>query len=466
MFTRVKPFGRGSLALFRDRSDTYGWTKAQVAITSIIVLFALIIRLVYVHTAVVEHPLRGDTLQYFAYALNLVDHHVFSLAPPDAATRLPDSFRDPGYPTFLALMIQAFGREQPFYLATLDVQAIMAAATVLIYIALARRWFGMGVATFVGLGLTLWPHTITLPGYVLSETLMGLLVAAGLLLTQQAADRQRSSVFLAAGLVLACAALTNATFFPAVFSFAVIAIWKQKASRKHWALLFLAFLLPLGAWTLRGATLGPGQSAGDRVAMNFVQGSWPEYHDAWRSSILQEDAASLATMQRIDSEYALVAQHRGQGLAAMAKRMGAAPLRYLMWYTGKPVELWGWSIGVGMGEIYVFPTYNSPLSGSGVLRITTDAMYFASPLILALAAFGLAVLLVHRHDVQPALWLGVTAVVVITAIFTVLQSDARYAAPYRGVEWLLAGVALKAIALWRQRRIKLHIAGADHSQPL
>lgn len=87
-------------------------------------LLALLIRLAYVRTAIVDHPLRGDTLQYFAYALNLIDHHTFSLAPP-GQTPVPDSFRDPGYPSFLAALSVYFGREQAFYLATLDIQCIL-----------------------------------------------------------------------------------------------------------------------------------------------------------------------------------------------------------------------------------------------------------------------------------------------------------------------------------------------------
>ncbi|QDE38799.1 hypothetical protein FIV34_06080 [Luteibacter pinisoli] len=428
------------------------WTKRQILAAAAIALVALIVRIAYVHTAVVDHPLRGDTLQYFAYALNLIDHHVFSLVPPGAVPT-PDSFRDPGYPVFLALLIKGFGRHQAFYSATLDVQAGLAALTVLIYIVLARRWLGMGIALFVGIGLALWPHAITLAGYVLSETLMGFLVAAGLLLTQAATDRRRPVLFAIAGIVLGLATLTNATFAPVVLLFAGVAMWKDLPSRRSWAVLLVASLLPVAAWGVRGAMLPPGQSAGDRIAINLIQGSWPEYHDAWRSSLERGDAKSISTIQRMDAEYQLVKRDLPQGLDALAQRMRSEPWRYMSWYAGKPVELWGWSIGVGMGDIYVFPTYNSPLSGNGILRVTTDIMFFASPLVLGLATVGLIILLTRRRAWPPALWLGALAVCVITAIFTALQCDARYAVPYRGIEWMLAGVALHTLVTLRRRAV-------------
>jgi 4-amino-4-deoxy-L-arabinose transferase-like glycosyltransferase len=428
------------------------WTVGHAVAMLIVALVALTVRLYYVHTALVDHPLRGDTLQYFAYALNLVDHHVFSLATSDGPV-LPDSFRDPGYSAFLALLVTAFGREQAFYLATLNVQAALSALTVVIYAVLTRRWLGIRAATVVGLGLAFWPHTITLAGYVLSETLMGFLVAAGLWLTQVATERRHWSLFAAAGLVLAMAALTNAIFAPIPLLFGAIYLVKAPASRRYWAIFTIAAFLPITAWSVRGSLLPEGQTAGDRVVMNLVQGSWPEYHDAWRLS-LQGDSASAAIMAKMDSEYSRFHQDRLAGLSAMVARMSTQPMRYLAWYVKKPAELWGWQIGIGMGDIYVFPTYNSPLSGTGPLRWITDLLFFAAPLILLLSAVGVLTLLVKRNGHPPALWLMVTSVVMITAAFTALQCDARYSTPYRGMEWVLAAVAVSNLASVAKRSFR------------
>jgi hypothetical protein len=99
-----------------------------------------------------------------------------------------------------------------------------------------------------------------------------------------------------------------------------------------------------------------------------------------------------------------------------------------------------------MGDIYVFPTYNSPLSGHGILRATTDALFFAAPIVLGLAAVGLILLALSREGRPPALRLAAVIAVVVTAIYATLQCDARYSTPYRGIEWLLVGVTLQALS--------------------
>lgn len=412
-----------------------------------VALIALWVRLYYVHTAVVDHPLRGDTRQYFAYALNLVDHHVFSSVAPGQGIPLPDTFRDPGYPAFLALLVMLFGREQGFYGATLDVQAVLSAATVVIYMVLARRWMGVRAALVVGLGMAFWPHAITLAGVVLSETLMGFLVASGLLLLELALARPSTSGAIEAGGLFALAALTNATLAPAVPLFALIAAWRDASRRRFWTTLLLAAMLPLGAWALRGAGLPADQSAGNRVAMNFVQGSWPEYHRAWIAAINGDNAAT-ETMARIDGEYSLLQANRADGMRVIRERLAANPARYVAWYASKPAELWGWSIGIGDGDIYVFPTIHSPLSSAGLLKASTDLLFLIHPLLLILAIGGLAATLLtpHRH---PALLAAAIIAMTITAICTVLQADARYSTPYRGIEWVL--IVAGGLSLWQLR---------------
>jgi 4-amino-4-deoxy-L-arabinose transferase-like glycosyltransferase len=424
--------------------DTVRWTRSQFAMLALVAAIAIGVRLYYVHTAVVDHPLRGDTLQYFAYALNLVDHHVFSLAPPGKPP-LPDGFRDPGYPAFLAFLVTIFGREQVFYVAALQTQAVLSGLTVAIYALLARQWLGPRTAVVVGLGLAFWPHTITLAGYLLSETLMGFLFAIGLWLTNLAALRKHWAIFIMAGACLGMAALTNATFVPVPLVFGVIAFWKNAPERRLWAVFLAASLLPVGAWACRGITLPAGQSAGDRIAMNLVQGSWPEYHSAWRDSLLG-DPASKAVMSKMDGEYAAFQRNRLEGMSIITSRLVSQPSKYVAWYMSKPVELWGWQIGIGMGDIYVFPTYYSPLSGTGLLRITTDVLYFASPIILLLTAVGAVVLVVSRRRLPAALWLALVTAILVTLTFAALQCDARYSTPYRGIEWILAAVAVRAIA--------------------
>jgi hypothetical protein len=414
------------------------WVSRQLTGALALAVLALGVRLYYVHTAVVVDPIRGDAVQYLIYAINLLDHHVFSMQTQ--GTLLADGFRDPGYPSFLATLMAVAGRQQTFYLTVLNVQCALSACTVAMYSMLARRWIGTGAGIVVGLGMAFWPHAITLAGYLLSETLVGFLYALALVLLQAACDRRSALFGAASGLAFAAAALTNATLMPVVSLFGLIALWRDRDRRTIWAMMLGAALIPMTAWSIRDANLPSGASdgAGDRVAMNFVQGSWPEYHAAWSAAVIRREDAARAVLNAIDTEYDLLRKDRSAGLSSIFRRFSSEPLRYAIWYLSKPIELWGWEIGIGNGGIYVFPTRQSPLSGSGLLRLTTDLLFIVNPLLMVLACVG-TIVVIATAQVRPApLVLGAFTILLLTSIFMILQADARYAVPYRGIEWILA----------------------------
>ncbi len=71
----------------------------------IIIAAAALLRLSYNANTVIVEPIRADAANYLIYANNLLDHATFSkdrASPPVA-----DSYWAPGYPTFLATIIQA-----------------------------------------------------------------------------------------------------------------------------------------------------------------------------------------------------------------------------------------------------------------------------------------------------------------------------------------------------------------------
>jgi len=418
---------------------------AELAVIAVLGLIALLIRLYYVRTAVVDHPVRGDAVQYLAYAMNLLNHHTFSIALPDAATHAPDSFRDPGYSTFLAIIASITGMGQAFYETLLDAQAVLGAVTAALYGVMVRRWISFGWAVVAAALLALWPHSISMGGYILSETLMGFLVAASLWTLDTALRSGKSWQGALAGLAFACAALTNAVVLPFAPLAGAWMLWRDGARRHFWGVFLIGVLVPAMAWGVRSMALPAGQSSGDRVAMNFVQGAWPEYHPEYIRSF-QGDPKAVGDMAAIDAEYRLLRSDRSQGLAAIGHRLGSDPVHYLGWYLSKPIELWGWNIGIGQGDIYVFPTDNSPLTAGTFLRATTGLCFFINPFVMLLAVAGLVLAIVGRRQTPAGLILAAALGCFVTAVFGVLQSDARYAVPFRGIEVALAMLSLAAAA--------------------
>lgn len=411
-------------------------------------LLALALRINFVSQAVVDHPIRGDAIQYFTAAWNLIHRHIFSITPPTTPLIHGDSYRDPGFPFFLAIWLKLLGHTPAWYAVTLSVQAILGAVTVLLLVVAARTWLSDNWSIAAGVLMAIWPHSIAMCGYLLSETLFGFLCALSLYLLSVAIRTQAYRWFVACGLCFSAAGLTNAVLLPFAPILALAMLWLKYLDRKQALTLFLSgLLLPL-AWQVRNAQLPPdNHDAGGRAMINFVQGSWPEYHASWRAAIAGYPTAQAA-QAAIMNEYDVLHAHPAQGMAMIYERMAQDPLHYAGWYLSKPMYLWGWNIEVGAGDIYPYPTLHSPFSYNPALRLLVALCAALNPLLVLLAAGGcLFILLKHKVIAPMAAAIAMTALYA-TAVYSLLQAQPRYAIPFRGMEMLLAAWGLAYASQW------------------
>ena len=423
---------------------------------------AFVLRYWFISTAWIEHPVRGDALDYVSYAANLIQHHVFSVASGGAPV-VPDSYRDPGYPTFLAPFLALIQNAGLRYRTLQTTQALLGALTVTAYLCLARRWLSLPWLIVTAVLLAIWPHSITAPAYLLSETLLGFLISVALATVAKGLAEDRAGRLTAGGLLFGCAALTNAVMAPFLPVVAAAGYLAQPARRRRWVILLVASLALPGLWAIRNAAFAEGPAASQRAVTNLVQGSWPEYHSAWLDS-LSGDPAGVAMTRRIDQEVSLAVHDRRAGMTSLVNRLGAEPERYAAWYASKPALLWSWSMRIASGHIYVFPTVDSPLESNDIAWYTMQALVTANPIVAILALLGCVVVIIGRADRQA----GMTAVLLlyVTAVYSVLQSEPRYAVPFRGAEivmaalgaaWLSAGF----LTLWRRRLGHLATSGTS-----
>jgi len=445
------------------------WLLSLTAIT----LLALALRWYYVSTALVLNPVRGDATQYFAYAWNLAHHGVFAKDGMDAATLHPNNYRDPGYPLFLALWMKALGTGDGWYAAVLLCQALLGALTVTVAVQLGKHWLTMPWAIASGLLMAVWPHSVTINGYLLTETLFGFLCALGLLMFARAILHRSIWRAAVAGLVLGAAALTNAVLLPFGILLPGFLAWRKMAPRKICAALALGALLLPCAWAIRNAQLPTptaDNSSKDRALQNFVQGAWPSFHDAYRNSVFG-DASTRAyarhTLDAVDKEYASLRDSPEQGVRSIAQRFKQHPWRYAAWYLfEKPRELWGWAVVIGQGDIYVYPTQNAPFQISPpwiALAAVCHSLNFLL-VLLALASLPMTWLRWPGLSRQPNQNCGSLISVVclltfVTIVYTILQAEPRYSIPFRSFEMLLAATTLSGVAAWtRHKRFRGHAA--------
>lgn len=433
--------------------------RSQAWIIIVATVAALALRCWFVATAIVDVPVRGDAHEYVVYATNLVRFHVFSGATGNMPL-LPDSYRDPGYPTFLALWIASIADTADRYLMVAYVQAILGALTVTAYLLMARRWMTAPWLSVAAILLAIWPHSITMPAYLLSETLLGFLVATGLACLSEGWAQKQTSYLIAGGLLFGCAGLTNAVAAPFLPLAAGLGWLLRPQMRRQLFVVLTASLLLPACWTIRNLTLeGAKSSSSSRAMINLVQGSWPEYHDAWHAA-LRREPAGVAMNARIDKAVSVAVDSRQAGLADIGQRIRSKPLYYAGWYVSKPWLLWGWDMRIAAAPLYVFPTRNSPLDAWAPARAAVRATKAGNAWIALAALLGCLLAITTRSSrfmILPALLL-----LYVTGVYGAFQSEPRYSIPFRGTECVLAvaGIAwivdltMRSSLRWRAKRVQ------------
>jgi hypothetical protein len=422
-----------------------------------ITLLALALRASFLAGAQVEAPVRGDIVEYWAYAWNLVHHGVFSLAPASASVPAPDAWRGPFYPFFLAACLRLAHGDMDRAIAIAQwLQIGVGTLLVPLTIGLGRQWLSRNAALLAGLGVALWPHLVVFAGTLLSETWFAFFLLLAAWLTAIAQARDDSRLAIAAGLAAGLGALVNPLLllFPPVL--ALLLAWR---GQRRVALAYLgAFVLLAGAWAARGATLPPDAGTAARARTNLVQGSYPLLHAAMNDRYDNEIAA--AYYDEIEREAAAMNADPRAGYARFGERLRAEPGTYLRWYLlQKPWLLWDWSVRVGWGDVYFLETHRSPFERVPVLRVLHDTVRALNPLVFALAlaaALWSLACLARLRAATPAelarLQVGLLCCYV-TAVHMVLQAEPRYAVAYRPLEILLAVSACAlAAAAWTRRR--------------
>jgi hypothetical protein len=418
-------------------------------------LLALALRWYYVTITIVPEPLSGDAGQYCAYAWNLVHHGIFSSSTPGSQHVVPDNYRDPAYPMFLALWMKTLGTRQASYAATLLCQALLGAMTVGMSMHICRQWLSIPWATAAGLLMAVWPHSIATNGFLLTETLSAFLCALGMLLWIKACQSNLPGKALASGLTLGTAALTNAALQPFGILLAALIAWRAPTLRKTCLILALTSALLPFAWAVRNAYLPATDihvSSRARALQNLVQGSWPTYHSAWRASKLGSGATKInATiiLNSINREDEQLLSSPLKGIKSIMRRMQQHPVDYLAWYLfQKPYQLWGWEIEIGQDDIYPYVVINSPFQTQSAWIALAAICHALNPWLLWLSLTCLPLTWweqrVCRHvSLPPPPITSVIALLAfVTLVYCILQAEPRYATPFRSLEIALAFTTL------------------------
>jgi 4-amino-4-deoxy-L-arabinose transferase-like glycosyltransferase len=425
------------------------WLGRDAVATVGIFVFALSMCLYYQSHAIVDTPIRADASQYLKLALNLVNHGVLSMTDPGAAIIKPDSYRPPGYPVFLALLLRLTHGDVyhlvGWYWSVLTSQAVLAAATVSMVFLIGRRFLHYGWALAASLLLGVWPLSIVQSGYVLTETFFGFLLVLALWLSCVALDRGSLRWYGMAALAFAAAALVNPMIapFPLLLS-AALFVGKR---RKEALVLALVVALPLVGWQIRNAALPRNTvSEGNRLVENVLIGMSPDIKRYYTDRTSPE---AKAVFDHFNADQSVYDRDPYAFYRMIFERIASRPGHYLMWYlVHKPGDVWYWPIVQGAGGIYVYPNIRSPYETNAFFRLTALACITLSTAWILLACVGGSVGLMQAAQYRRWVRIGWSQFVVAGAFwyfslfYLALTPDGRYVTPFRGVEFLLTMAGL------------------------
>jgi hypothetical protein len=143
-------------------------------------------------------------------------------------------------------------------------------------------------------------------------------------------------------------------------------------------------------------------------------------------------------------------------------RVKAEPLHYLHWYfIQKPLELWGWDILVGYGDIYVYRVDASLYHKSKLALVSLVLMKQIHFLLFAFALVGLFFVLREQNKNQKETILSLyLCLLCVSAVYVVLHTDARYSVPLRPEMYIAAVYGIWKIyatvhkKIYASRRVK------------
>lgn len=419
--------------------------------------FALGLRLYYVTHVVMFQPVnipgaKGNAVQYYNYARNLVEHHVFSADPIGTLHPIGDSFRDPGYPVFLAALMKLFPKWDSWYAAVIFSQAVLSATTVVLWLVICRRWMPPGWLLVSGLLMAAWPHSISMSSHLLSETLYGFLLAVAVLAFSRCVAKPSLRGAMAAGVCFSLAAFTNSVLLPFAVLAAIYMSIRRQLPVKTALVLIATSICVMAPWQVRNTLQRADQpSSTYRALMNFVQGSWPLYHRAYMASTLLGNTAATRVIEQIDLEIATLKSDRHAGLSMIWQRMKGSPGYYALWYLRKPALLWDWSIRVGVGDIYVYIAYHSPFESSPTWR-AMEAVCHTLNWPIAILALAACMLAIGRTSQRQGIAIVALLLLFVTLIHSLLQAEPRYSIPYRCAEislsiWMAYRIGAYALSL-------------------
>jgi hypothetical protein len=337
--------------------------------------------------------LRGDAVDYFSYAYNLVHHEAYSRARPGAVSVEPDALRPPLYSFFLSTLMRLFS-EKAFFAGVMLVQAILSTLTLCLFWYCLRGALSFFWAFCALLLASISPQLVSMPGFLVSETLfLFCLMATTLFLACaiKVANTPKLIALLAlAGLMLG---LTSLTRYTTQYLFIFIAPWlwwnlshHGRARYASVVVFLLSYMIVVGSWGVRNLD-AVGQFSDKTLTVSTL------HHGMYPNFMFDDVAESRGMPYRFDPRSKEIAQDFSSVLGEIRHRFSSEPVEHLRWYLlGKVPTFLSWfNVEAGV-DVFIYGVVQSPYDERWMPKITYVLMKTLHPFLMMLGVIGSVVM--------------------------------------------------------------------------
>jgi len=423
-----------------------------------ILALALGLRIHAVLNTKVDIPLRADAGEYFFYAYNLNQFGTFSKSASGYTHNtqpVPDAYRTPGYPLFLALFVDGkiTGKMLTHILLA---QAFLSTLAVYLTFLFCRRIFSDPKSLAVAFLTAISPHLINVNTYILTESLFSFLVVLFFWAVSRMKSTVNLKVFLFLGLILGLASLVRPViqYFIVLMCFLSLFTFGVRKGGQASAILLAGYLLIFGPWMVRNlSTLGV--LADDQVKYyNLKYGLYP-------GLMYQDDPKTLGYPYKFDPRDSEIKPQLESVLHEVKRRFTTEPARHLKWYLyQKGIMYWSWHMVVGSGEHLIFPVIESPYFNHPLFIATSEVMKILHWPLVILGLLGTILIWIPRfnkeYSSEQLLFIRTLSLLLIyfTAVHVVTFPLPRYAIPIRPILYAMAFVPLIHFKVLIQKKWK------------
>lgn len=365
----------------RNRISYSAW-----AILGLIFALGLYLRFESVLETTVVMPLRADAANYFMYAYNVRLKHTYSLNvrsltdPKSPVT--PDAIRPPGYPLFLACLVNGPPNKKMID-RILIFQAVMSAFTIIGAFLFFRKFLPVFWSLPASLLVALSPHLIAANSYVLTETLFCFLIVVFGLLITSFWKKPSPCLGIIVGIAVGLASLVRVSlqYFWIMVAFLFIFHFGWRRGSRFSVLILLGFAMSFSPWIVRN-TLTLKKATDNRLMINFL------HHGMYPNFTFQNVTESYGHPYTHDPRSDEISKDVKSVLKEIVRRFQRQTLKHTKWFLiEKPVAFWSWDI-VRIGDIFIYQVAKSPYKNRILFQWTHTLMHSVHWPLVMLAMLG------------------------------------------------------------------------------